>query len=69
MTHPRLEALRASAEPKCANCRWWEQRDNDKANKAKCELHELITLDLDRCSAWELHEVHFGRVMKADEEE
>lgn len=68
MTNPRLEARRASNEPKCANCRWWSDRDSETAIVGQCERRDgLATLDLSVCSAWELHEVLFGRVMKPSE--
>lgn len=67
MTHPRLEAKRASNEPHCANCKYWSARDTDLAVYGMCEPAKITTLDLSVCSAWELHEVLIGRVLRPDE--
>jgi hypothetical protein len=78
VTSPRLEARRSSNEPKCANCKHWSERDSETATVGQCERRNkwapevspgttYLTLDLSVCSAWELHEVLFGRVMKPSE--
>lgn len=68
MTSPRLESRRASNDPKCANCKHWSERDNEAATVGRCDRHDrATTLDLSVCSAWEQHEVLFGRVMKPSE--
>ena len=77
MTNARLEARRASNEPKCANCKHWSKRDTESARFGSCQLNGvavgnnmfsgITTLDLSVCSAWELHEVHTGRILKPDE--
>lgn len=67
MTDARLEAKRASNEPKCANCAHWEGRDNETAIRAECPRVVAVTLDLAVCSAWERHEVHYGRILRNDE--
>lgn len=66
MKHPRLEAQRDDINPKCATCRYWEGRDTS-TSAAMCEEHKTTTLDLSVCSAWELHEIHHGQIIKPDE--
>ena len=69
MTDARLEARRENSEPKCANCGHWGSRDTD-FRIGKCgnvSIVDLTTLDLAVCTAWKLHEVHTGRIMKDDE--
>ena len=66
MTDARLELKRADMSAKCANCREWEGRDTGKSS-AKCDRHSVVTLDLMVCSAWELHEVLEGRILKPDD--
>lgn len=65
MKHPRLEAERDNAHPKCATCRYWDGKDTGKSS-AQCDLHKTTTLDLARCSAWELHEILQGQIMEPD---
>jgi len=45
----RLSIERESVGDRCANCGWWMGRDKPAA-AAMCELHDIKTLDLSKCS-------------------
>ncbi len=62
----RLENRRNDSSAKCATCRNWEGRDTGQSS-AMCEHHKTRTLDLAVCTAWELHEILHGRILKPDE--
>lgn len=66
MTDAKLENRRNDASAKCANCKEWGSRDLH-FTVGMCALHEIATLDLSVCSAWEAHEIHTGRILNPDE--
>lgn len=66
MKNARLEAQRENASPKCATCREWDGKDTGDS-AAMCQHHKVKTLDLSVCSAWELHEIHHGQIIRPDE--
>jgi len=45
----RSVAERDATGDRCANCGWWAGRDGT-GSAALCELHDMKTLDLARCS-------------------
>ena len=63
MTDARLENRRNDNSAKCATCREWEGRDTGKS-AAMCERHQVMTTDLTVCTAWEIHEIIQGQIIK-----
>lgn len=45
----RAQIERDASGERCANCGWWAGRDTP-ASAALCELHDIKTLDLAKCS-------------------
>lgn len=66
MINVRLEADRATSWPKCANCANWSERDT-LSPVGMCEVHNMKTLDLMKCTAHREHEVLTGRILKPHE--
>ena len=63
----RLENRRNDTTAKCANCAHWSERDSADKPWGICDRRKMDTPDLATCTGWELHVVHDGRVLRADE--
>lgn len=59
----RLEARRANSEAKCASCGWWR---GGVETAARCERHDIKTLDLAVCADWRDGDV-VAEVLKPEE--
>lgn len=51
MTTLAIVLARQNDEAKCINCDFWVSADPDRV-KGRCTHHDMMTLDLMRCSKW-----------------